>query len=172
MKQHPTFPAMSNRQADQTGTLSGVAGREGASRSPPSPHTLLPPFPPLLMCPPCINLSSRITSLSIRKERIKYCTRLQSILQGPSVDFSRRYLTLLLQSLPVELCRKPISLHKEEMLWAFQATLKGNKIEGAVLYHPTSPSFYLLFFLSLSASPSPKHGQHLPCVLSLPSIKS
>lgn len=52
MKQHPTLPAMSNRQADQTGTLLGVAVREGASRSPPSPRTLLPPLSPLLPCPP------------------------------------------------------------------------------------------------------------------------
>lgn len=52
MKQHPTFPAMSNRQADQTGTLLGVAVTEGASRSPPSPCTLLRPLSPLLPCPP------------------------------------------------------------------------------------------------------------------------
>lgn len=100
MKQHPTFPAMSNRQADQTGPVMG--SRERGSQPVPSRSTHA--SSPSLSSPPssCINLSSRITSLFIRRERIKYFTRLQSILQGPSVDISNIYLTLLSHSLPAK----------------------------------------------------------------------
>lgn len=93
MKQHP---AQRSRQADQTAAGQGSSHGRAAPRL---PH-ISPP--PLMPCSPCMNLSSRLTSLFIRSERIKYFTRLQSILQGLSVDISNISLTLLSHSLLVE----------------------------------------------------------------------
>lgn len=67
---------------------------------------------------------------------MKYFTRLQSILQGPSVDISNIYLTLLSHSLLVEQGALQKTLCREGTLGAVTATLVGNQMEKQPFYLP------------------------------------
>lgn len=108
-------------------------------------------------CSPCINLSSRLTSLFIRRERIKYFTRLQSILQGPSVDISNIYLTLLSHSLLAErraLQKAHYPPRRGDAVGCSRSP-NGNRDGGS---RPLPPSVPSLLSPSFSASPSPALG--------------
>lgn len=152
MKQHP---AQRSRQADQTAAGHGSShGRAAPLLSHISP-------PPLVPCSPCMNLSSRLTSLFIRSERIKYFTRLQSILQGLSVDISNISLTLLSHSLLVEqgaLHKAHYTLHRGDTR-ANSSCPNGKRDGGS---SPSPPSIPILF----SPSPAPTCRQCCPFALS------
>lgn len=102
---------------------------------------------------------------------MKYFTRLLSILQGPSVDISNIYLTLLSHSPLVEQGALQKTLCREQTLWAVPATLMGNEMEEEALLSP------LPFLLSLLSSPRPRaspilcfvpsYHQKLSCSLAL-----
>lgn len=152
MKQHP---AERSRQADQT------AAGQGSSHGRATPLLSHITPPPLVPCSPCMNLSSRLTSLFIRSERIKYFTRLQSILQGLSVDISNISLTLLSHSLLVEqgaLHKAHYALHRRDA--RAYSSCPNRKRDGAS--SPSPPSIPIPF----SPSPAPTQRQHCPITLS------